>query len=234
MVGGLVALAVVSWQRRRVAPAVLGLVGFVLLFVLIMTLGAKKLDRYMLPAILALQVLAGVGLWRLGRRLWQRSWRSIVLLVALGTQVALFAQASPYLLTAYNPLLGGVHGASRLVLVGWGEGLDQAADYLNARPDAEQLVATTQYHDVLRPLFRGTTVRMGDRKPLDYCVVYLNMRQRDMIPRAVRATMAAELPEFTVYLQGEPYAAIYRMRADLQQQYRDGASEAEDFEDEQD
>jgi hypothetical protein len=37
-----------------------------------------------------------------------------------------------------------------------------------------------------------------------------------------------------VYVQGEPYAAIYRMRADLQQQYRDGPSEEEEFEDEQD
>ena len=44
--------------------------------------------------------------------------------------------------------------------------------------------------------------------------------------------MASERPEFTVYLRGEPYAAIYRVRTDLQQQHRDGPSEEEQFEDE--
>ena len=34
-----------------------------------MTLGSKKFDRYALPASVALDVVAGVGLWRLAHRI---------------------------------------------------------------------------------------------------------------------------------------------------------------------
>ena len=43
----------------------------------------------------------------------------------------------PYPLSYYNPLLGGGATASRWLLVGWGEGLDQVAVYLNAQDGAD-------------------------------------------------------------------------------------------------
>ena len=52
------------------------------------------------------------------------------------------AVVAPYALAYYNPLVGGGPAASRVLLVGWGEGLDQVAAYLNAQPSSErQLIA---------------------------------------------------------------------------------------------
>ena len=229
---GLLALVLVL-RRRRVHPAILGLLGFGLLFVVVMTIGSKKLDRYMLPAILLLNVLAGVGLWSAARAL-SGSWRRVsALLLALGIQVALFWQASPYLLSAYSPLVGGVSGARQLVLVGWGEGLDQVVSYLNGLPDAERLVVATHYHDILRPQFRGTTIRLYGEGRFDYGVVYVNMLQRNLMPTSVRKVMASQQPEFTAYVQGAPYAWVYRLPTGAQESTED-ASEDQDFGDDYD
>jgi hypothetical protein len=230
---GLAALGLLVW-RRRLPLAVLGLGAFTLLFIGLMTIGAKKLDRYLLPALLVLDLLAAIGLWHLIRtRITARARLASIGLVVV-VQAVVFGRASPDFIAAYNPLLGGVHGATQLVLVGWGEGLDQTAKYLNARPDAERLVVTTHYHDVLRPLFRGKTVRMAEPARLDYCVVYINMLQRDLIPPVVRAAMVFEPPEFTAYVQGEPYAWVYRVPAHLQETLPTTPSDEGAFGDEHD
>jgi hypothetical protein len=208
---GLLAVLAVVWRRRPGSgPAVwLGL--YVVLFIGVMSLGAKKLDRYMLPAIMVSDLLAGAGLWY--ALSWLRSARLPVLAAAalVGAQVMLLWQAQPYPLAFYNPVLGGAGSAQRTILVGWGEGLEQAADYLNAKPDAERLSARTLYSDALRPLFHGVALRLGEPRPADYLVVYVNMTQRELIPFVDRRVVAEESPEFTVTINGLDYARIYRV-----------------------
>ncbi len=41
----------------------------------------------------------------------------------------------PYYLSYYNPLLGGGAVAQRTLLIGWGEGMDQAGAWLREQPD---------------------------------------------------------------------------------------------------
>ena len=45
----------------------------------------------------------------------------------------------------YNPLLGGGPKAPTVMLIGWGEGLDEAAAYLNTKPNAAQLHVASWY-----------------------------------------------------------------------------------------
>jgi hypothetical protein len=96
-------------------------------------------------------------------------------------------------------------------MVGWGEGLDQVADFLNAQPGAENMVAKTHYHHVLRSMFRGNTVRVPDPTPVNYFVVYVNMAQRLIIPPTVVQLMHMVPPDFTAYVNGRPYAWVYRV-----------------------
>jgi hypothetical protein len=225
---GLVALALVMrWRPERLT--VVGILGLVLLFAGLMSLGAKKFDRYLLPVIMLLDLLAGAGLaWAASR--CSRWLRLSLLTGALAAQVLLFVQALPYLLTAYNPMFGGISGAQRLILVGWGEGLEQAAAFLNSQPLAEQLVVTTHYHDELRTLFRGQTVRRGEVQDVDYCVVYVNMLQRDLLPQAARQAMMDGPPVFTFYAQGVQFGWIYALPRGAGAPTEPNAGRDEDYE----
>jgi hypothetical protein len=112
------------------------------------------------------------------------------------------------------------------MVVGWGEGLDQVAEYLNGLPDGRQLDVAASYQHVLRPLFIGST---GDilpyrlegpgiaRPPVEYFAVYVNAVQRDQIPALARLAMEAGPPEFTAIVHGEEYAWLYRVPDTIEQ-----------------
>jgi len=207
---GLVLLAGLAAARRLTGGSlVLWLFLFVVIFVDVMAIGSKKFDRYMLPAICVLTILGGVGIWALARQLALRFAVSVVALAVIG-QGAWLASAYPYPLAAYNPLFGGTAVARHAIMVGWGEGLEQTAAYLNSLPNAGRLTASTQYHHVLRLPFRGRTVRVPSVQPVDYYVVYVNMVQRNTVPIPVRQAMATTPPVFTAMVNGVPFAWVYQ------------------------
>src|SRR5207248_348046 len=115
-------------------PAV-ALLAYAVLFGLAMTFAAKSFDRYLLPAFPALDLLAGLGLALSARRLrWiGGAGRLLAGAFLLPLLVYPLATSLPYALTWYNPLAGGGPAAQAALMVGWGEGLDQVARYLNAR-----------------------------------------------------------------------------------------------------
>jgi len=206
------------WETRRRRTAVCLLLGFCLTFSLFMTLGAKKFDRYLLPVFPPLDLLAGLGLVTTGQRLLQRqvsvsqrrwlSWGGLTLLALVQTTVVLFHR--PYYLTYYNPLLGGGRQAVQRMLVGWGEGLDQAAAWLNRQLQAERLtVATVPYHArLLGYFFRGRVVEFSEADlTADYFVFYVDLLQRD--PDGPSNTVGPTAPIRTILLKGIEYVYIY-------------------------
>ncbi len=216
-------------ERRRRAVWLLALWVFVAGFAAFMTLGAKKFDRYLLPVFPFLDILAAVG-W-VGIVSWAaervripnpRQWSPIALAAALAIQAASSLPTFPYYLTAYNPLLGGTPEAAKVLLVGWGEGYDQVADYLNAQPGAEKLnVATWYAKQTMNYLFKGHSwdIRAGSQETIgvmpwtqaDYVVVYINQLQRE-IPDARSLDYFASLtPERVFKLSGVDYAWLYRV-----------------------
>lgn len=170
-----------SLQRWRMQ--LYTLCGFVLLFSTLMTLGAKKFDRYLLPIFPTLDLLAALGLTTLGRMVARR--RDMLLgagfVLLMAAQWALALAHYPYYLSYYNPLAGGAGKAVRMLLVGWGEGMERAAAYLNAKPDGAELRVTAWYEPTLAPFFRGRTSLLYEVDyATDYLVFYINERQRDM------------------------------------------------------
>ncbi|MBM3190690.1 MAG: hypothetical protein FJZ90_18475, partial [Chloroflexi bacterium] len=138
----LVALPFIRRDERRDLLGILA--SFALLYGAFMTVGQKKFDRYLLPVLPAVQTLAAIALlsavrWLLGRTRLRRVEPAATLgvsaLALVLAQVMVLPHA-PYYLTYYSSLLGGADAAVQTILVGWGEGLDEAARYLNALPDA--------------------------------------------------------------------------------------------------
>jgi hypothetical protein len=114
----------------------------------------------------------------------------------------------PYALAYYNPLAGGGPVAERAILVGWGEGLDQVAAYLNAQPDAATAVigVYAPYAGNFQPSVRGDVIAFGRAGTVDYVVDYVNGAQRRHTPSAV----VGRTPDHTVWINGIAYARVYR------------------------
>jgi 4-amino-4-deoxy-L-arabinose transferase-like glycosyltransferase len=223
---GLLAVAVAAvsgWRRgvpwrsacwRRAAA----LATYVALFGLMMTLSPKKIDRYLLPVYPVLALLAALGLWwALRHPLPARVRWSVVGLLGV-CQTLLVASVQPYPLSFYNPLLGGAAVAQRVMIVGWGEGLDQIAAYLDRQPNAERIVVVSLYKDQILPHFRGKGVRLDEWQKADYLATYVNMEQRGLVPFPLQELVATAEPDLTVRISGIAYARLYRIPPALREQ----------------
>lgn len=194
--------------RQYVLPLVLYCVGFWLM----MSLGPKQFDRYMLPVFPMLVILAAAGLWSIAMRF--ESGRPLVIgigLLALVLQAGPLLAVRPYQLAYYNPLLGGGPVAQRMVFVGWGEGLAPVAAYLNAQPIVFGApTVASSYHRALQAHLEGSAVPIDRLSFGDYVVPYVNTLQRGLEPDVVNPLVAGESPEFVVWHNGVEYARVYR------------------------
>jgi len=164
------------------------MVAYAVGFLLLMTLGAKKWSRYILPTFVALDVVAAWGLVQVAnfigeqRRLREWSWvPTAVVAAALVAQAISVLRYHPYYGTHHNLLLGGSRVARRVLHLGdQGEGLDLAARFLNRRPGAERLTAGVQDTDnvMFRSNFVGRVESMG-HPDVDYKVFSVHYTQRN-------------------------------------------------------
>ena len=196
---------------------------FLFFFLLVMTWGEKKQDRYILPVYPLLDLVAAVGLLGLirrpilqGARRTTHDARRATLLIAgiLLVSFLTLLPYAPYYFTYYNPLLGGIKMAARLMTIGWGEGLNLAAGYLNTKPEAEGLQVASWYGSTFAPFFKGETIRYSDQKGNalggDYVVFYINQRQREFPDPEIWRYFSENFSlEQTILLDGVEYAWIF-------------------------
>lgn len=229
----LAGLAGAALARRRAGRPVrvlsVTLLAFAVGYTVFMGASGKKFERYILPVVPALDIVAAVGLVGLAgagavavgraagsrghsRSAWTaRAVADAVLAGALAVQACAVLAVHPYYLGWYDPLPGGGAAAARMLPVGWGEGMDRVADYLNERPDAATLTVATPSVALLAPFFDGRTVRARDWETADYVVLYVDDVQIGA-PDLVRRFHGARLPEHVVRVNGIDYAWVYRVR----------------------
>jgi len=210
--------------RRREIAVLLLLDG--LLFAVMMSLGAKKFDRYIIPSFPPLDLLAGIGWAAFLGWLWRRPTQPLARWVAaglailvIGGQAFLAARTYPYYLTYYNPLMGGSKKAPEVMIIGWGEGLDQAARFLNGLPKSERMKVMSLYpHGSVSYIFNGEALDQPlvweGPEPLmaqgiDYVILYRNQIQRQLPDPAMLEYFAGQTPEYVVYIDGLRYAQIF-------------------------
>jgi hypothetical protein len=194
---------------------------FVVSLLLFGELSPKKQDRYLLPLFPVLDMLAAFAVvqvveWTAGRMARRGAAQSAWL---IGMPLALLLLHGfpvvgdyPYYLAYFNPLMGGLPRAVETTLVGWGEGMEQAAAYLNGRPDAKELYVAAVPAQTFLPYFEGSGENFYTNDVAlraDYVVLYLSQVQRlAPSPEIVRHFQAMQ-PEHVVTVQGMPYAWIY-------------------------
>lgn len=229
-----------DWKKN-----VTWLLAYVLLFTLVVSVGTKKADRYLLPVYPMLDIMAAVGLCLLVERVAGRSRTCLgaqnypsevglsgvmmgqgsgwVLALALAFQAGFSLPGYPYYLSCYNPLAGGARLAPQIVPVGWGEGLDQAARYLNLKEDAVDLRVTSEFGEGFAPFFVGETRpwREKDDRDImpwhttDYAVLYIGELQTNTPNEATVRYFRSLEPQYTVRLNGIEYAWIYETPEDI-------------------
>ncbi|MFN8456229.1 MAG: glycosyltransferase family 39 protein [Anaerolineae bacterium] len=206
----------------------------ILLFILgygaMLTLGEKKQERYLLPIYPWLDLLAGIGLMGiydlrftiydfasrfplLASRLTPHASCLILAALVLIVNGYLVAANFPYYFTYYNPLLGGIQGAAQAVTIGWGEGLDQAAAYLNQHEPPLPRVASW-YESTFTPFYRGPSISYSKEKGKalagDYVIFYINQTQRRFPDDIFFEYFEKRFkPEKVITLKGLDYAWIY-------------------------
>jgi hypothetical protein len=211
---------------RYIAAALLWF--YVISLLLFGNLSPKKQDRYLLPLLPILDLLAAFAYVEIGKWANQqaRNWadkRPIIRSMQHATRIALplllliihafpVVTAYPYYLAYFNPLMGGLPRAVETTLVGWGEGMEEAAAYLNQRSDADKLYVAAVPAQTFLPYFQGTGENFYTNDVAlraDYVVLYVSQVQRlAPSPEIVRYFSTME-PEYTVHVSGRPYAWIY-------------------------
>jgi uncharacterized membrane protein len=179
--------------------------------------------RYMSSVHVVLALLAGFGVaavltWAVQRfsLLERRKWLvGVVVGGLLVLQVITFLPARPYYYTYNQPFRTtpwwGTHGAF----------LDQAADYLAAKPNAAELTVMTPSPGSFMFFFPGETKflvpepgwRDVDAERLansDYLIVDFTTRTKPNPPRVV-TDIAEVIPEHTISFQGRELVWIYKV-----------------------
>lgn len=207
---GLVAAPFALRLYRQQSHLLFGLFLYAVLFLAIMTLQRKQLDRYMLPVFPVLYVFAAVGLLWIVDRLHipgRTMWSVATLVMVVNTWISY-----PYEIAYYNPLLGGAATAERTLLVGWGEGLDQAVDYIES--DSDDVCATnimSAYHelvDIYLPCSSITPLDEDRMADADYIVFYINQLQRGFNQPLIDA-LAESDPAYVARINGVDFAYVY-------------------------
>jgi hypothetical protein len=215
---------ILAWRRCRDVRLPLICLAFLLFFTVMVSLAAKKGDRYLLPAFLPAAILAAwtldtgleglvSGLRGSTRVRWlaYAGAAGLLLLVSL-----LWLRLAPHYGAYFNPLLGGGPAAEGAFAFGQGEGLEMAAEYLNDQADATQSLAVTFYPPQFRYYFVGdaTSLRRRDWDGTwlfaDYVVFYISQVQRREPTAELVEFFLAQEPEYVARLGGVSFAQVYR------------------------
>jgi len=189
---------------------------FALTYLVLMTIASKKSIRYMLPAFPTFYLLAGWAFYWVGVSLIRRFSETKPKLLATSYPLLLLLLLAftliyhPYYFTYYNPLVLGWRWAPEALLVGWGEGLDEAGRYLNNQ--SQNQVAA--WYELIFPIFyHGQVESVVPQENLitaDHAVLYINQVQRDIPgPNIIHYFRTRRQPEYTVRLNGIDYTWVY-------------------------
>jgi 4-amino-4-deoxy-L-arabinose transferase-like glycosyltransferase len=217
-----------AWRSARNAERrdLAALASFVVLFIIALSPFPKKFNRYLVPIFPALDVLAAYSLVR-GADLLASLSQRFVLRLSLSRRVAALllsvvgvaallnvAMWHPYEIAAFNQALGGASAGAQTFTVGWGEGLEQVAAWLNEQPDITGVETASTQAVTLQPYLRPGAQALTPSNTLPeqagYAVIYVRDAQNGW-PGAPFDRFYRQRPIHTVRIAGVDYAWIYQV-----------------------
>jgi hypothetical protein len=202
-------------------------------YIAILSLSAKKLDRYVLPVVVGLDLVAGIAwvtaiLWILSQLKVLRPQATriaatgLVVIVLLG-QASYAERFRPFYIDAVTPLFGGVSGAQGDFAYTWGEGGKEIAEALMTIPGIEQSTVmagvvekTIDYYlpfRLNRPEY-GSNLRVAAVwMSTDYVVLTYQEITNRLYPDGVLDWFATQTPIRVVEGPHRLFANIYDIRA---------------------
>ena len=225
--------AFLFWTRRKTSVEtglqfrrVIALIVVVLLFTLCLSITSKKFSRYLLPAFPILEILAAFGFvgfirWSVsqiqsrfgnGTNSIGATFTYIACICYFLIQILPVLLLHPYYGTYYN-LCWKVTDITKVITVGEASGLDIAAKYLNAKPNADQMIVQVSplATEFIGRYFRGYAYR-ADRnigRIANYEIVYIRDSQIGRVPQT--GTLNGAL-EAIITLNGIDHVWIYQVQ----------------------
>ena len=216
-------------QEKKAFRITVVLLIFVVFYIIGLSMVAKKIARYIVIFLPAVSLLSAIGAISLIHVFSKKRSRYIVLALIVVLQVVPVLRLHPYYIAYHFPLLSA-EWVAKNTSVGGGVGLDLAAAYLNAKPDAQHLqVQLSRFSGNLNKYFVGNTSKRRNRGifrsniGFDYDVEYVRDRQIQGTPvdahpengtpsnvLQFRSDLHREL-ERVVRLNGIDYVWIYRV-----------------------
>lgn len=186
--------------RKEFKFVLLSLLLFFFLYLLELTIPAKKLDRYMLPNFIVAGILGGYGISHIIKKeIYIRGFYLSLLLFALYFSFSYHPDELAY----FSPLVGGFEKGQILTDAWWwGQGYKKAADYLNDKDDARNIKVALFDFRSFKPFFNGTTLDAGNEKEFilaDYFVASIKDREGFKL-------------ESTVDIAGVPYLGVFKRK----------------------
>jgi len=176
-----------------------------------------KLLHYLPPIIPAIALLSG----RAGAILLKLRFKGsviapvLVLLALMSWQLYAPLQIHPYHLLYFNELVGGAKGAKSMFLIGWGEGLREAAQYVDNQP-SEGKVAAWYSHIVSFYCKRRAvlgfprSLEEAKAKGVKFIITYINQVQR-LQGHPLIKYLSQLKPIKTITVKGVELAWIYEI-----------------------
>ncbi len=205
------------------------LAGFAVTLILALSLFPKKFDRYIEPVFPALNILAAYGLaW--GAATWPSVFgryvlRGIIRLrhvtsTRLATLIVLTLFSTlalgAYSIDSFNPLLGGTPTGANTFLIGWGEGFEQAAAWLNRQPDITGVLTVSTSTRALQPYLRRGAQAVTPQTPhlpdkAGYVVIYIRDIMRGAPGPPFDQFFGRVMPLYTVRVGDVDFVWIYQV-----------------------
>ncbi len=227
----LIGICMLPWGLRRMSipqQRVVALLALtVIVFVLCLSPFPKKFNRYLVPVSPMVAILAAIGIAQVSARLWDsaalrpytRPYQRLApaLGVAMLTllSVATIQSWHPYAIAYFNPLFGGAQAGADTFQIGWGEGMEQAASWLNQQPDITGVLIASTRKSTLQPyLVHGAQAIEppgAEQFPVHtgYAVIYV--RDAQVRPWSPFDSLLQQMPLHTVMIHGVAYAWIYQV-----------------------